>query len=476
MSGRAAGAVFALALAGAMTLDALMPAEPVIPRASVVSSSAGVLACPFAYDGRGSAYLYLANVGTAPSTARVTVIPTRGRVAVSSIRVGARSVRSVRLHGLVKEKASAVVEYAGGEIVASHALWFAGRSGARGAGGGTCVRPVPAESVVTHARTFRAETRLALVNPGNGDADVTVTLLADGHTIAPEGLSQRVVPARARREFRLGDYAFDARNLTAIVRSSAGRVVAEALVTSAAGVELIGALVPAANAAAMAARSGAGSSFSLTATGEDDAGIDARLVTVDRQGKAPGIPPALAPGRTRRVAIPGATKDGPAAYVSRVTVGSPLVAGASWSVARSASRDAAAVEGVPFARRWAGVIGMTQPRSSARALILNPGEDPATVRVEVLTSTGARGERTLTIPPGRIATVNVGTGGNVFGVEARSDTPVAIVLEGSATSPQGQIFGLGLPAMPLYPASPVAVIRDPRVGVPAPRAPLHAEL
>lgn len=470
MTGRAAGAVFALALAGAVTLDALVPLEPAAPAGVAVPGTGGVLACPFASEGRGNAYLHLANVGTTPAKIRVTVLPARGRRPVIPLELRAGAVRSVRLHGLVKGKAGAIVEYTGGEVVASHTLWLPARGGPAGGGAATCARAGPAQTVITHVGTLRAETRLAVVNPGHADADITVTLLADGRALAPEGLAQRVVPARSRREFRLGDFAFDTRSLTAAVHSAIGRVVPEALVTSAAGVELIGAQTPSAELASIVVRTGPGATFSLSATGEDDAGIDSRLVTGGRQGKAPGIPPALAPGATRRVAVPDAGRGAPAAYALGVTVGSPVVAGASWPVVSGSSRDRAAAEAVPYARRWAGVAGIVHDRSSARAVVLNPGPDPAVARLRILGSPGGRSERSLTVAPGRVAVVVLGRGKGVFGFDLEAGRPVAVILEASAISTGRRIFGFALPATPLYPPVPVAVQDDPRTGVPAPRA------
>src|SRR5206468_5586007 len=126
---------------------------------------------------------------------------------------------NARVHG----PAGLAIEYSGGDLVASHSLWLPTRSGlggnAAGAAAASCVRSGDGDVVIAHARTLKAAARLVLFNPGGADADITVTLLADGRLIKPEGLKQRLVKAGQRRDFRLGDFAFSARDVTATIHA-----------------------------------------------------------------------------------------------------------------------------------------------------------------------------------------------------------------------------------------------------------------
>src|SRR5262249_17877304 len=152
--------------------------------------------------------------------------------------------------------------------------------------------------------------------------------------------------SRTRQDFRLGDYAFSARTLTAIVHANAGRVVAEGLIRSATGIELLPGQVPASEVVAVAGQSGSGASAGATVIGDEYGGIDAAVINAGAQTSVGGFPPSLPPDAGRFFAIPDQGSAAPAAYDFRVSVGSPLVAVTTWTTARSGAQELASLPGI----------------------------------------------------------------------------------------------------------------------------------
>lgn len=460
----------ALAVGGAAWLDAASP--PPLPRAPsrAVAAAAGTIACPVAAIDDGRGYLHLANAGAEPSRVRVTVVARRGRSEVlhpATLAPGA--ARTIRLHRRVRGTAGAIVEYAGGEVVATHGVWLPRRSrrplarpgDAPGGAAAACARPGPAQTVVAGARTLRAESRLALLNPGAADAEVTVSLLADRRPLFPQRLQRRVVPPHAVRLFSIEDFAFDARDVTAVVTAGSGRVVAEILVRAPTGVSLAAAQVPAASSAAIAAAGGVGAAVGVVAIGEDDAQLDSRMIRRNEQGKAPRVPPALRPGEVERAPIPAA---GAAAFAFGVGFGSPAAAATTWIVERPRGRDRATAEAAVATTRWVAAIGSPTEGFVARAIVAVPGAAPATVAIRTLGR--APRVRTLTVPAGRLRSIALGAGEGTFAIEVVSDAPVVVAVAATAVERSARAFGLL--AVPLVPPSPVAVVSDLRAGNPAP--------
>ncbi|MFP5225529.1 MAG: hypothetical protein ACLGH3_08290, partial [Actinomycetota bacterium] len=90
--------------------------------------SGGVLSCPVATTGEGEAFLYLLNAGDEPGRARVLVRPIDG-TGVKQVRVGIApgGWEAIALHPLTDEPSGVLVEWSGGQIVASHTLRTARR-------------------------------------------------------------------------------------------------------------------------------------------------------------------------------------------------------------------------------------------------------------------------------------------------------------------------------------------------------------
>lgn len=458
--------VLAVALVGAGTLDALDPAPEREPPAVRAAPSGGTWACPVGSVGRGGGYVFVANAGAAESSVRVTLVPDRGRPAVLPIVVPPGAARIVPIHARTRLPVGAIVEYAGGDIVAFHSVAFNEERLGRGAAATACGRPGPAEVVLPAARTLGTDTVLALLNAGSGDAVVNVRLLTEGRVLEPERLSRRVVPARRRLLIRLGDFAFDKRDVSAIVRMESGRVVAEGLLLGAV-VTLVPARVPAPRVVVLAAASGPGATVSVTSAGEDPTDLVSRFLAGREQGRAPGMPPQLDGLATRvaRIADPGG-RGGPVAYALEAAAGSPIVAGARWRHVSAAGAETADATGEAPARRWVGVMPAYTQASSVRLLVANAEDAPARLRVRLL---GERGPQELprrTVGAGRLRAQVLASRPGIYGVEVVSDTPVVAALYGLGRGSFPQAFAAT--AVPLPPARATSVEFDPRLGVPAP--------
>lgn len=475
MSPKIVAVGIALALAGALVADEVRPAVPSHPAALIPPPASGALACPAAVEADGRAYLHLANLGDDESVVRITLTGRRGEQAVLRRRFAPGAAETLRLHGRVEGDAGAVIDHAGGRLVASHSLWFTRRAepgSLRGGAAAACVRAGSPVLAVPHVRTLDADTRLVLYNPGRAASYVSVTLVQGKRAFSPQNLTRRRVAPGRRRSFRLGDFAFDAGELTAVITAdSGGRVVGEGLVTTARGTALVAAVEPTTQVLAASAASGSGSSIGFTTVGEEDAGLASRVVGPTGQGTAAGLPVTLAPMTTARAAIPSRSRGGPAAVATTVEVGSSVVAGTSWLDERVGGADIAATESGAPALRWAAVFGSPEPEgrgSLVRAVLVNPGDAPATIRVRRL---GGEGAEDLLVDPGRLVRLPVGRGSGTFAIEIESDQPVFLMLDAVASRGSGStgtVFGFGIAATPSTVPPAVAVRLEPRLGVPAP--------
>jgi hypothetical protein len=467
---RAGIALVFLLVGGAIALDRISPASPAQRATVSLSPDAGILSCPYLTEPTGAALLHFANVGSSPATVRIGIPQVKGGYLTLAKDVPAGSAQTIRVPSRVAARAGAVVEYSGGTVVVSHTLILPAVGGpvSRGAGAAVapCERAGGSDVVVAQARTFGADAPLALFNPGSADADVSVTLLADGRLLQPQRLARRVVPSHARRDFKLGDFAFNAKNLTAIVHANAGRVVAEILLRTRNGVEFLPGQVPSNELVAIAGQSGVGSSAGVTVIGQDDTGIDVGLISAIAQTSAGAFPPSLPPAGGRHVTIPDQGKQAGAAYIFHVNVGSPLVAGTTWLASRAGGTDEAGLPAATPALRWAGVFGALETTATNRAIIVNPGGVPVHVRVLLLASHTSQ-NRDLVIPAGRLIELPVGLGSGTFAVSVDADAPVVLAMRSVGLVRAGFLTALDLIGTPLPMPADVAVSIDPRAGVPA---------
>lgn len=464
--------VLAFALGGATALDVVSPPRPVEPDGRAFDLHAGVLACPFAVADGARSLIHVANVGDEPGTARLTVRPQQGKRVIQTLTLAPGSARTIRLDGRVKGPASAVIDHAGGDIVASHSLWYprATRPGARaGAGAATCGRAAPSLAVA-HLRTLDAESYLALTNPSGARVSIDVAFIFGNQTFRPAGAEGISLGAGATRIVRVGDSVFDARDVTAVVSTGeSGSIVAEGMVSTRSGLALTSAQEPGRDAVVISGRSGPYAFAGIASTGSTDVGLRPRLVSASDQARARGLPSQLAPGRAAVVGVPVRSAGGPAALVVEGTPGGALAAGTSWLVVRKDDADIAAAEAAGLASRWGAVVGSPFPDGTIELVLMNPGSGVAQATV---TRTGSAPRR-VTIEPGRLIVLPLAKGAATVGVEVESDAPLAAAVTANVASPpSGSLarlaYGFGLASAPLDPAPPVAVISDPRAGVPAP--------
>jgi hypothetical protein len=378
--------------------------------------------------------------------------------------VPAGATRALAVQQRTKLPVGAIVEYAGEDLVAFHSLALRDPSFGTGVAEAACGRPGPVEVVVPQATTVGGDTLIALINPGSADAVVSIRLLTDGAVLAPERLSQRVVPARGRLILRVGDFAFDKRDVTAVVDTLSGRAVVEGLVTGS-SLSLEPAVVPARHILAPVGATGEGV-LSVTGVGQDDSQLTASVLTRAQQGAAAGIPPSLAALSSIVVAVPDAGGAAPAGYALDANLGAPIVAGARWTVRRSGQSATASAIAAEPAARWTGVIQAYSGRSTVRALIANSGGARALVRLVSLTPDGRHVVRTVSIGPARLTSLVVAETPGVYAIEATADRPVVVAM----TSVGGASFlqAAAATAVALEPLYGVAVSLDRRIGVPAP--------
>lgn len=463
-----AASLAAAVLVAALVVDATVPAEMRAPDATTVSTRAGVLACPVATIGRGRAYLHLANVGGSDASVRITLFPEKGKRIISTEELGAGARRSISIHGKVTGASSALIEHSGGIVVASHSLWVPQEKGLpSGGAAGACMPSASTEVVVSPGRTLGSETTLTLFNPGAADAVVSVVLLTGERRAAPERLTRRIIPAHSRRDFSLGSFAFDEREVLAIVDASSGRVVPEALVASTTrGIELVSGQPPADQIVLAFGEGGGGSSMQYAAVGAEDTGVTVRTSGPNGfEGEvedAAILPNALSSAGGKNTAnLSG--------FVVKRTSGSPIAGGAAWLYKRSAGTDLSSLEGLSPSNRWAATVGSVVDDSETVAVVVNPGNVPAQVSA---TSRGPDGEtKSSTIyEPGVMGRVPMARGKGSFSILVEADQPVVVYLmqvTRAFGSRSVQIFDM--PAISLKPPLPVAARPDPRAGVPARR-------
>jgi hypothetical protein len=305
-----------------------------------------------------------------------------------------------------------------------------------------------------------------LFNPGAADADVSVSLIADGRVFQPQRLTRRVIASRTRQDFRLGDYAFNAHTLTAIIHANAGRVIAEALVRSTVGAELLPGQVPANEVVAIAGQTGAGSMVGVTVVGDDNAGIAPSVINASTQASVGGFPSSLPPDAGRSFAVPDQGNGAPAAYDFRVDVGSPIVAGTTWTVTSGGEQEIASLPGIAPAVRWVGVLGAVQPGVPVRAIVVNPQGSATTAHITTI-GTGGTNTQTITVPGGRLADLTVGRGPGIFAVVIDSDRPVVLALRSTAFARNGVAASVAVTGESFDAPQPVGVGIEPRAGIPA---------
>jgi hypothetical protein len=459
-----------LGFGGAITLDRLSPATAPARASVSFDPEGGVLTCPYLTEPGTYSSVMLANLASRPSSIRISFSRQKGGPVVVPVSLGAMSVKAVPLPAKVKGPSGAVIEYAGGVVVASHTMYLPQTSGPIVRGAGVAVSPCQGtgegDVVVAHASTLHADSMLALFNPGSADADVSISLLVDGRKIEPVRLARRLVASHSRRDFRLGDFAFNARAVTVVVHANAGRVAAEALMRTGAGAEFLPAQAPSRDLVAVAGRSGAVAVAAPTVIGPDDSGIDVREIDASRQRSAPGFPPSLPPSGTKVVGVADVGRGKESALAMDVSVGSPLVAATRWTVRGPGGHaEIASLPAGSPSQRWGAVIGGVGRFGLERLVLVNAGTTDVHARVSIIGKSVT--SKSVTITAGRLGVLTIGKGTGPIGLIVEADGPITAACLSTAVAGTGATTATAMPASPLTPIRDVGVAVDQRAGVPA---------
>lgn len=464
--GRVVIGVVALAMiAGAIIADRLSPARPVSLRAVAPLAPGGLLACPVLYQGNGSGSLHIANVGGRPSKVIVTTVREGAGSLFRSFTLDAGKVTTMGLDPTVRQKAGAIVQFSGGEIVASTIAVFRDGPGSSGGVASACRRGGDRTIVVPSGSTLNAETRIVLLNPSTSDAAAEVSLLVDGEELTPEALKGFEVRSRSRREIRVGDFAFDARNVATVIRVRTGVMVAAGIVASERGVSITpgGPLV---RGAAGVAVTGAGSGLlDVVALGDQDTVSDASLLSPEGLTAFAALSEAIEPLRPQSTSL-GDEKLAATGVVLSVRDGSPVASALRWVVQLpNGSGDIAGSEMRPPSRRMVAVAGLPAAAAQSRVLIGNPSDRDASVTLRILTDQGiSDAQPSVLVEAGRAVSVPIGDVKGPFAVIVQS--PVEIVMAISSTVFGSSVSSFTVTGQPMPVSVAVPVHRDPRTGVP----------
>lgn len=458
-------ALLTVAAAAGVAADRLSPASPRgLPAVGDVTPG-GVWACPIVSLGKRGGYLSLANGSVNASSVRVRFF--RPPLAPVELGLALAPGHAATLRAPAGDApVSAIVHWAGGDVVASRSASVVTPQGRVAATGATCSRTGETTLAIPGLQTLGADSRLVLVNPSSADAVVDVSFLVGGDERSPESLSRRVVPPRGRLEVRAGDFIFDKTGFAALVRVSTGSIVADGLVIFRQGARVTPAVAPRREGVA-AGESVFGAFVNVVAVGDEPSTVVATTILPGGQQTTADFPAALDPFGPAAVAFP---ERGPLSVVLSERQGSPFVASLGWSLKPRGAGDVTALPFTDVSRRWLAVTQSAIGTPGARIVLSNPGEEPARLRARLLTPDGqaAFGEiADITLLPGRVRAFPIGSVGSALGVEVVSlDGPVGFALVVTAGIGD-EAFLYAMNGVSSRSPRRVPVVVDPPAGVPA---------
>jgi hypothetical protein len=457
----AAAALLFVAVAATAVADRLAPGRPRMLSVAGSVTAGGVWVCPVVSTGKPGGTLSLANGSVQPSAVRVRWVSGAARPLAFSLTLSPAHAVSIAAPASV-QPVGAVVEWVGGDVVASRAAVMTVGRGNPALIGARCSKTGQQTLAVGGLRTFAADSHVWLLNPAGADAVADVSFLIDGDESRPESLRHRIVPARGRVDVRVGDFAFDQRAVTAIVRVSSGTVAADGTVATVSGAELIPGTPPAAAGFAVLDTPG-GSALGLTAVGDEATTLTASTMSPAGQQTAAGLPDAFDAATPTTVVF---REKGPFAVSLAAREGSPFAGVFTWGLAPRS--DFAVLGPSVTSTRWLAVAGSPLPGRSLRMVLANPGLAPIRLSARLLTATGQIGAGNLaaiTIPGGRVVSFPVGVASSPVGVEVVADGPVglSLIIAAGSRAYRSAYAMLGAPDVPLV--HPQLTI-DPRAGVP----------
>ncbi|HEX9696780.1 MAG TPA: DUF5719 family protein [Actinomycetota bacterium] len=462
------GLSVALLLGGTIAADRVRPAQPVGAPPVTPLTPGGVLACPFLYNGNGRSWLHMVNAGRDTSKITVTTVRDSAPPLFRTFTLDAGKTTTMTMDAAVRQAAGAIVQFSGGEVVASRTSTFAAGAGGNAGAAAACARAGDRTIVVPSGATLNAETTLWLLNPSTSDAVVDVSLLVGGEEVTPEGLKGLVVQARALRRVRVGDFVFDERNVATVVRVRTGVVSADAVISAGSGITLLPGMAPGRVFAGVATLSAGQGLFDVVGVGQDDTVADAALLSPDGLTAFAALSEAIVAMTPASIAM-GEDRLAASGVVLRVREGSLLSAALRWVVRLPNGRvDVSASEMLPPARRLMAVTGPPASAAQSRILLGNPGDAPAIVNLDLLTEQGRQspaGFQGIRIEPGAALSLPIGTFPGSFAILADADAAITLAISSTALSPSLVSFTITGHAVPS--PVPVPVEPDPRVGVPA---------
>ena len=473
-TGRFLIAVVAIvALAGAAVADRQYPPSPPAPAPDTPAQPGGVWVCPLVKIPGVGGYVHLVNTSDERSTVRVTFLPDGRKPMEQALTLGPRHAATVGTPAAIAAQgAGAIVEYAGGTVTVSRTVPIRVAAGIPAAAA-SCAKPGGADQLVPQGATLQSETQLFVMNPGTADAVVDIALLVNGQEVRPVSLQGRVVPAQSRLIVREGDYAFDARAVSAHLTSVAGRVVSDALVVTGSFADLVPAVDPSRELVALASTARGAATFSTVAVGDDDAVIEAQVLSGAGGTAYPPLTAALAPNTPQVGVVPNAAvTPGAVALVAR-SMRSAIAIGGRWAVAPPGGKtDGAMASGVSPADTVVAVVGPPANGTALRLLVANPDVNEARLSITLITESGATEPaalQDLALGPGRTTTITfsgIAPAATLGVVVSSSGARIAAALEAIAgLSPI--LAGYAVTGVPVIVPAPVAVNPDARQGVPA---------
>jgi hypothetical protein len=476
------GVLVVVALSGAGIADRFSKAVPPTPAADRPAEPGGVWVCPVVKVGGAAGYIHLVNTGAQRATVHVTYVPDGRKPLEQALTIASRHAVTVGSpSSIAAQAAGAIVEYAGGDVTVSRTVLMGGigivprgaGAGGLSAGAASCARPGGVLQVVPQGSTLRSETQLVILNPGTADAVVDIALVSNGQEVRPVSLQGRVVPARRRLVIREGDYAFDARAVGAVITADAGRIVADALVIAPGIADLIPGMNATHDLVTLASSARGAAAFSTVAVGEEDAVIEAYVLSAEGRTAYTALATGLAPNAPQVAAAP--TDGVPPGAVALIATSktSAIAIGSRWGVKSSTGKiDSAVSSGVLPSNQVIAVVGPPATTSALRLLIANPDAIEGLLDVLVITESGATAPARLQnihLGPGRTATLvfpNLAGNATVGVLVTSTGARIAAALEAIA-APTNSFAAYAVTGVPVLAAPPVAVEPDARQGVPA---------
>jgi len=476
------GVLILAALAGAGLTDHFHASAPPVPAADRPVEPGGVWVCPVVKVAGAGGFIHLVNAGVERAAVRITYVPDAGKSLDQALTLAPLHAATIGSPGsIIAQSAGAIVEYAGGDVTVSRTVLIGGLgdvpqgagAGGLSAGAASCARPGGVVQMVPQGATLRTETQLAIMNPGSADAVVDIALASNGQLVQPVSLQGRVVPARHRLIVREGDFVFDARAVSAVITASTGRIVADALIVARSIADLIPGMSVTRNLVAIASSSRGAAAFATIAVGDNDAVIEAYVLSGEGRTAYAPLATALAPNSPQVAAAP--TDDVPAGALAFAAYSktAAIAIGARWEVRSSTGKiDSAISSGVLASGKTVAVVGQPAATSALRLLVANPDATEAIVGVQVITESGVITSPRLVnvhIAPGQTLTLPfpaLADKATVGVIVSSAGGRVAAVIEAIA-APAGSFAAYAVTAVPVLESPPVAVEPDARQGVPA---------